>query len=380
MYTHRFTYLFERYISLTSTEAESEEFVHMAGDSNYRTLLRELSAQNNISTDQAPNINPEARDAILASILAITVSDRPIVKRVHRVHFLKTAWFRYAAAIIILFGISAYLWMNNIKEHQPVTTTITSNNDIPPGYTRATLTLSNGEIVKLNKNVLEKINDGELSIDNNNGQLIYGSNHVNAMNTMSTPKGGQYQLTLADGTRVWLNAASSITYPTAFNGKTREVTITGEAYFDVKKNPSKPFLVKTNTDIITVLGTEFNINAYPDEEAVKTTLVNGSIHVNGTNIKPGQSYQKNIIRQTNIAQDVAWKNGYFDFNNLDATAALRQIARWYNVEIKILNKLSDEPLAGELGRDLSLSQILEALRAGGIFAIIKGNTLEVSSK
>ncbi|MBO9572114.1 MAG: FecR domain-containing protein, partial [Chitinophagaceae bacterium] len=240
-----------------------------------------------------------------------------VIAPVHRIHFLKTTWFRYAAAVLLIIGISTYFWNRTSSDKTQPAKTTAAKQDVQPGFNRATLTLSDGKKIALDSAKSETIKDKTISIGNNNGQLIYsaeppipslggvarsaGVGSVQQFNTMSTPRGGQYQLTLSDGTRVWLNAASSITYPTSFTEKIRQVSITGEAYFEVSTNKSKPFVVsvaslpspfekggssdlKRNTDgrgiyQITVLGTEFNVNAYPDEPYSKTSLISGSVRV-----------------------------------------------------------------------------------------------------
>jgi transmembrane sensor len=350
-----------------------------------------------------------------AQIKTIIDSDTIIISPVriaHRVHFLKTAWFRYAAAIIILFGIGAYLW-NTLQNNKPLITQtqpVPVKNDLPPGNNRAILTLSNGEKIELNNSATETIKDGNLSIKNNSGQLIYGSTSLpipsnggvapgvansstnpsdpgagvgrgaTTYNTMSTPRGGQYQLTLSDGTKVFLNAASSITYPTSFTTNNREVTISGEAYFEVSTNKSKPFIVKTNKDIITVLGTSFNINAYPDETSIKTSLINGSIKINEKILHPGQAYENGSINNTDITQDIAWKNGVFMFNKSDIKAVMRQLSRWYDIDIKYEGKIPAGEFTGDIRRNVSLQKVMNVLSAYDINYRIENKTIFISGK
>lgn len=335
---------------------------------------------------------------------ATTITDKPLFAgTVHRVHLLKTVWFRYAAAwLVIITGIALYYTFSNSSK--PETAGIvqksppTSAKSVLPGYNRAVLTLSNGQRVELDSAASETIKDGSLSIKNANGQLVYsggpnpsgegvnkggsqGSSNGerSSYNTMSTPKGGQYQLTLADGTIVWLNAASSITYPVIFKGPTREVSITGEAFFDVRPNKQKPFVVITSTDRVTVLGTSFNVNAYSDEVSVRISLLEGSINVNNTRIKPGQAYREGKVMKAAVEQDAAWRNGVFDFRNVSTEAALRQLARWYDVEIIYDNKIPKGTLGGRMGRNLTLQQVLEGL--DGIIARfrLEGRKLHVSA-
>jgi transmembrane sensor len=298
----------------------------------------------------------------------------------HRVHFLKTAWVRYAAAIIILFGIGAYLWNTQQKEKPLITDMkpVPVKNDITPGSNKAMLTLSDGRKVELTPET-KSIAEAGINIQNQNGKLEYGKADKVVFNTMSTPRGGQYQLTLPDGTNVWLNAASSITYPTAFVNNSREVTITGEAYFEVAKNKAKPFKVNTRTDRITVLGTAFNIQAYPDEASMKTSLVEGSVKIANAVLKPGQAYINGKIVLTNIDHDVAWKTGMFNFEEADVKTVMRQIARWYDVEIVYEGEIPATRFVGEMTRNINLSGVLDILKAAGVkFRLEEGRKLIVT--
>ncbi|MBO9572857.1 MAG: FecR family protein, partial [Chitinophagaceae bacterium] len=333
---------------------------HLAGSisAEERVILDKWRTESLLNDDLYSRINDEQlllQDIEELNPVYINNSEEKVWKKiedktravtiVHRVHFLKTAWFRYAAAILIIFGLGTivYLWNTRPVQTDTAKTKPVPVKDILPGGQKATLTLADGSTI-----VLDSVANGQLAMQGiskvvklEDGQLVYNFERgsypplkgrgLATFNTMSTPRGGQYQLTLSDGTKVWLNAASSITYPTAFNGNTREVKITGEVYFEVAKNKSRPFIVKTPTDEITVLGTEFNINAYQDETAVKTTLVEGSVKINNTVIKPGQAYSKGKLFKTNIQQDIAWKNGYFMFDSENITSVMRKISRWYNV-------------------------------------------------
>jgi transmembrane sensor len=300
----------------------------------------------------------------------------------HRIHFLKTAWVRYAAAIIILFGIGAYLW-NTQQKKSPASTAEASatavKNDILPGSNRAILTLSDGRKIELTSET-KSIAETGINIANENGKLAYGKAEKVVFNTMSTPRGGQYQLTLPDGTNVWLNAASSITYPTAFTTSTREVIITGEAYFEVKKNPAKPFVVKTPKENINVLGTTFNVNAYANEDAVKTSLVEGSVKVGTQILKPGQACVNGEIRQTDVTKDVAWKNGLFSFTNADIYTVMRQLARWYDVEVEFARDLPAAEFNGKIGRTLTLQQVMTLLTETKYAYQIQNKTITILPK
>lgn len=303
----------------------------------------------------------------------------------HRMHFLRTAWFRYAAAIVLMVSGAAIYYAS--KKGTPVKELAkqqqTEKNDIVlPGSNKAVLTLSSGQKMELGKNEAGTIRDGALSIGNENGKLVYGDNNdagANAVNTITTPNGGMFQLLLSDGTKVWLNAASSITYPVVFHGNRREVNITGEAYFEVTQNKEKPFIVKTAAEEILVLGTSFNVNSYSDEPYVKTSLVEGAVKINTTILKPGQAYAHGELTATDVRQDIAWKAGYFDFDNLPFEQALRQLARWYDVKIVYENGIPREGLAGRMERTLTLNDALGGL--DGIVASfrLEGNTVHVTA-
>jgi transmembrane sensor len=306
----------------------------------------------------------------------------PVV--MHRTHFIRTTWFRYAAAIALLITGTVIYFM--LQQPAAVTTVAQQKTDtasiILPGSNKAVLTLSNGQKMDIGKNDAGTIRDGRLSIENQQGQLIYASNAIadaNAQNTITTPNGGMFQLLLSDGTKVWLNAASSITYPVVFNGSRREVSITGEAYFEVSENRNKPFVVKTAADEITVLGTSFNVNSYTDEPSVKTSLLEGAVTINNTILKPGQAYFDGKVTATDIRQDIAWKSGYFDFDKLPFDQALRQLARWYDVKIVYENGIPREGLAGKMERTLTLNDALGGLNGTVASFRLEGNTVHVTA-
>ncbi|MBO9571627.1 MAG: FecR family protein [Chitinophagaceae bacterium] len=386
-------YLWNRFVAKTATKQELDElFIYLQQTGNDNTSLELI--QKYLGSNTIEEID---REYWLNKAGEITEENTGIV---HRVHFLKTAWFRYAAAILIIAGIGAYLWNINSKVKTEDTKIANTNTikEILPGGQRALLTLADGSTIEL-----DSASNGQLATQGSSkiikledGQLVYsakppipsrggvvspdGETGVGsvqrATNTMSTPRGGQYQLTLSDGTKVFLNAASSITYPAVFNNKTREVKITGEVYFDVSKDPSKPFIVKSGSDQLTVLGTAFNINNYPDEIS-KTSLIEGAVKINDQTLKPGQAYSQGKLTTTNIQQDIAWMKGYFDFNGADLPSVMRQLSRWYNIEIKYSGKIPDVKFVGKLSRDLNLSQVLETLNDMGIKYSIERTTLTI---
>lgn len=278
-----------------------------------------------------------------------------------------------AASLLLVLSFGTYLLLKN--QHSGTTQTATIINDIKPGTNSATLTLGNGKTILLNASA-----NGQLAVQGGmavtktaDGQLQYqqiGDDNAEVMiNTITTRRKEQYKVILADGTSVWLNAASSIQYPTAFTGNTREVTITGEAYFEVAHNPAKPFRVNTNRQTVEVLGTHFNVNAYGDEPAVKTTLLEGSVRVSAGNsfkvIAPGeQSILKAdelSVNETNTEESVAWKNGYFRFNQEKIEPLMRKLSRWYDIDVEFLGPVPDEEFSGAISRFTNISQVLNAL-------------------
>jgi len=276
------------------------------------------------------------------------------------------------------------------KSGTPAKEIASTQANIVPGSNKAILTLSNGQKVQLNSDTVATINDGKLAIKNKNGELSYNDSKEVVMNTMETPNGGQYQITLSDGTKVWLNAASSITYPTAFNGESRNVKITGEVYMEVAKDRKHPFIVDVaGTSKVEVLGTSFNINAYSDEGVIKTTLVEGSVRVGASGavlakndiiLKPGQQAIAatstggqaasgagiTVKDAVDIEQTLAWRNGLFDFSDADIKTIMRQIARWYNLEVAYEGNIPKREFSGKISRNTNLSDVLKILEQSSI--------------
>ena len=291
-------------------------------------------------------------------------------------------WRMAAASVVGFLALSTFLWLKN-NSKQPIAQMQVNNkkykNDIQPGGNKAVLTLADGSTI-----VLEDAKNGVLTQQGNtkvikqNGKLDYNSSGSGAnkimYNTISTPCGGQYRVELPDGSEVWLNAASSLRFPTAFTGKERRVEITGEVYFEVTKNKAMPFIVSVNGAEIQVLGTHFNVMAYNDEPMLKTTLLEGAVKFvkdgNYTMLKPGQqsqltkSGQPKVVSDVNLTTVVAWKNGFFDFEGLDFETIARQLSRWYNVEV-IYNRKIDDLFYAEIPKNTKLSDVLKALELTG---------------
>jgi hypothetical protein len=287
-------------------------------------------------------------------------------------------------------GIPAYLH----RSQQQAVAVIKKNHEIVPGGNKAILTLANGSKVVLNSAANGNIaSQGNTTIKKlSNGVVAYNKNNsivtppaAIAYNTMSTPRGGQYHLILADGTNVWLNAASSIKFPVVFNGNQRKVQITGEAYFEVAHDKTKPFRVESDGQTVEVLGTHFNVNTYADENDIKTTLLEGSVKIKAGNksylLKPGeQSHLKNgdvSITQADMDEALAWKNGVFHFNDAGIESVMKQISRWYDVDVKYEGKIKERTFSGEISMNVNASQILDAMRFKKINYTIEGKTITV---
>lgn len=284
-------------------------------------------------------------------------------------------WMASAAALLIFMSVGFYFF--RLKQSQPVA--ISKKIDVIPGGNKAILTLADGSEI-----ILDQVANGRLAKQGNitinkasEGQLVYDASESNinndnariTYNTISTPRGGQYHVILPDGSKVWLNSASSINFPTAFNGNERNVTITGEAYFEVVTNTSKPFNVKANGTTVKVLGTHFNVMAYTDETLVKTTLLEGSVKVSSGKIsnmiKPGEQAQitdENIkIINANLDEAIAWKKGYFYFKDTDIKTVMRQISRWYDVDVQYKGNVPETVFSGKMHKNVNASKVLEIL-------------------
>ncbi|RQO66497.1 anti-sigma factor [Pedobacter sp. KBW06] len=300
-----------------------------------------------------------------------------------------------AAAILIVFGAGLYFYMDKNNPTVPVYA-----NDIPSkGKNTATLTLANGEKIELSEARIGKLADqaGIQISKTKDGQLIYevrdeANATANKWNTLSTAKGETYMVRLPDGTKVWLNTASALKYPATFsNLKKRSVELNGEAYFEVAKDQLHPFVVKTAEQEVEVLGTHFNINSYTDENSTKTTLLEGAVKVSLVNgmlskvIKPGEEVlniqQQLQVRPANLKDAVAWKSGYFRFNNETLESIMRQVSRWYDVEVVYegnRNELSALTFWGIVSKEKNVSEVLKMIeRAEKVKFKINGRTITV---
>ncbi|WP_440135148.1 FecR family protein [Chitinophaga sancti] len=286
-------------------------------------------------------------------------------------------WWAAAASVAVLIGVAAF--------YKYKTTAITAKiTDVAPGMNGGMLTLADGSQISL-----DSLREGTVTTQQGvqvifkNGQISYqGSGNSVAYNNITTPAGRQFHIVLADGTGVWLNAGSSITFPTAFNGPDRTVKVAGEAYFEVQASAKQPFYVQVNDGYnIQVLGTRFNVHAYKDENYIQTTLLTGAIKVKSQLLKPGQELteskgQEQLLSDIDTTQAVAWKNGQFSFKGgTRIDEVMRQLARWYNIEIVYEDGVPDVVFAGDMQRDLSLMQVIRGMDDMGVSFTLNGHQL-----
>lgn len=387
--------LLHKFLRQELTDAERRELEAWAAASEANSqFLQRISDPMQLETDlrllQQSNENILSR--LQAAIPEIMETEPPL-QTVHRIHFLRRGFLKYAAAILFIAGIAGWFWYTSGSTEQKNNTEVAQTpRDIQPGSNKALLILADGSEI-----ILDSANNGNIAQQGNTnieklsgGAIRYHSNGTSTAamtNTMRTPRGGQFQLTLPDGTAVWLNAASSITYPVAFNGSDRKVTITGEAFFQIARAPAKPFLVNVdNRSTVQVLGTQFNVNAYPDEPVMATTLLEGSVQVgslgNKIILKPGQQssisnkdQQISVNPNADVERAIAWKNGRFDFNGLELPAIMRQLERWYDINVEFAGPVSKETYRGRLTRDLTLTQVLGILNNMDVKCRLEGRKL-----
>lgn len=306
-------------------------------------------------------------------------------------------WLATAACLLLFFYFGGhYMYTTNKKQDEPA---MNQAKAIVPGSNKAILTLANGKKIvltdttsgkftKQGNTVISKTAGGQLvytveSQKNNSAtQLVY--------NTVSTPMGGQYWIVLSDGTRVFLNAGSSLRYPVAFAANERKVELKGEAYFEVVHNNAMPFRIVTGHQVTEDIGTKFNINAYDDEQVMKTTLVEGAVKVSTDNyhvvLKPGQQSQISnidplqaikVIKHANIEEALAWKNGLFEFNNSDIRQVMNNTSRWYDFKVIYENEVPHLKISGRISRNVDFSGLIALLKFEGVKFKIEGRNVTI---
>lgn len=384
MNTNELKYLIEKYNNQTATPEEKklveDWYARIDGAELTQTALENLAVKQQILSRVTASIHN---------------TKTPKAKRIR----LNYGLFFKAAAILIALIAGTWIYFNSTNRSQIAATSVKASKiTIVPGGNNAVLLLADGSQI-----ILNKTSDGQVAsqsgvqvIKTKSGELLYrftgnSTAKAAAINTVSTPKGGQYHLILVDGTEVWLNASSSVKFPTAFVGNERRVEVTGEVYFEVAKNKTKPFIVHTGQSDIKVLGTHFNVNTYADEAYERTTLLEGSIEIKrGTKkalLKPGQQACLNpksdgikVDEIEDLDAVIAWKNGYFQFEKSDLPTAMRQISRWYDAEVIYNGKIPAKQLSGKAQRNVNIEKLVEMLAWNGIRCKVEYNQITINPK
>lgn len=389
----RLQYLFHQYVSNHITE---EEYIELWNILNMESARKSLSEElqwlwEKVKT-HSPVISSEVWDKKIDQLINDQEKPDSFKEEKHR-HRIKPLYIGWAAALIVLLVVGKF-YFNPERTTLKKMATSPQREDILPGGNRAVLTLSNGSVITLDSSAQGLLaHQGNASISKPaNGVINYKLLNDNSAsvvyNTLSTPRGGQYQIVLPDGTKVWLNSASSLHFPTSFNGNKREVQMTGEAYFEVASNASKPFLVSVDGMTVKVLGTHFNIMAYDDANVIKTTLLSGSVSVHEAGaselLVPGEQAQitkggkMSLMENANTGEAIAWKNGLFWFQENTIREVMREISRWYNVDV-VINGDIPQHFTGSMPRNVPVSKIFEILQeTGRINFEIKDNKIIVS--
>ncbi|GAA0526820.1 FecR family protein [Chitinophaga japonensis] len=396
----RLAYLLHQVTNHSATDAELEELAGLLKADHTGSLTREIEQQLKAALPpEEMAYDRDYWDNIAGRILS---SDHPKAQETASVPVRTVQpWRRWrwaaAAALAVLLSVAGWqLWQRRpVRAPAPVAIQ-PFHNDVAPGSNRAMLTLADGTQIPLDSAgsgpLAQQGNTRIIKLDS--GRLAYraagnAANGALLYNTITTLRGGQFRIALPDGTQVWLNASSSLRYPTSFAGPERRVQLSGEAYFEVAKDADQPFRIHTKEMEVEVLGTHFNIMAYDDEDILKTTLLEGAIKVSregsSRRLQPGQQARVHrangsldVLQHANTEEAVAWKNGFIQFEGQDIRAAMRMLARWYNVEVEYRGAVPAH-FRGVIPRNVPLSQVLKMMEmTGEVQFSINGNKIIVS--
>lgn len=392
----RLTYLLERLAAHTATEEELNELTALVDQDETGASIDEAELWLQEHRRQPlPAYDDRHWSQVAGQILGSDkLSEGPAARPVRRMHALQR--WGWAAAVILLIGAGALYFNRQTRPPQVSVVAEKTPPDAAPGKNGAILTLADGSEMVLDSagnGVITRQNGTTVVLGNNGLQYTAedaGTGEVK-YNTLTTPKGRQFAIVLPDGSKVWLNAASSLHFPVAFNGKERSVEVLGEAYFEVAKSAEKPFRVKVPGKIdLEVLGTSFNVNAYTNEENSYTTLVTGAVKISlagksggAVVLKPGEQLQAGsagmeVMRSANVDKAVAWKNGFFNFEGAGLREMMRQLERWYDLEVVYEGNVPDMRFFGEMSRTLKLSDVLTGLERSDVhFRLEEGRRLVV---
>jgi len=401
--------LLDKYIAETLTDAERRQLSQLLGTPDGKAVLEQIMDRE-FAQEIYLNQEDESRfQQIYANLLAARKGDPVKADGSQRIPAVQSnrrrrlSWrLPAAAAILMCLGVSLYYYFVSepVIQVLPNVASATPENDAAPGRYAAKLTLSDGTEIALDSTASGPIDIADNAVVLKEGDQLQYSNessnpaYEHLYHTLTTAKGEIYTLTLSDGSKVWLNSASSIRFPVAFGPSAREVTVTGEAYFEVAKDARRKFLVDAGGVVTEVLGTKFNVNAYADEAVTAVTLLEGSVRIfneeHSVNLRPGEqasvpgemaerrSAEPKVLNSIDAASVVAWKDGYFHFNEADLFTVMRQLMRWYNVEVVYTSAIPKRRFGGKMEKDLLLSQVLKILEKSGVNFTVEGNKLLVS--
>lgn len=363
----------------------------MVADPVYQEELKALTDRYEFSAECLIDMSPENAGAILKAVLQKT--NEPVVERkydapvIHRIHFLKK--LRWVAAAVLLLLAGSSIWYLLKDDVQSLDRVSVYHNDIAPGKPGAKLKLSSGMVIEL-----DSVKDGVIAMEagikviKRGGEIFYEGKADAATemvyNELIADKKQRSSATLPDGTIAWVNASSSVRYPVQFLGKERAVTMKGEAIFRVTHNAQQPFKVYVRNQVFEDLGTEFNINAYEDEADISTTVLEGVVQTGTTKIEGGQQLRINnsgklkLLNQVDMDQVFAWRDGQFNYSSMDIEEIMRQVAKWYDVEVEFKSKINQQFTILGLSREKKLTEFLHALeQAGNVHFELNGRKLTV---
>jgi len=400
---NRVEILFEKFIKNECSAEEAQQIIELLADENENSaysdmMLAQLAKKvedKEISAELNYNLDRILRQIMDPDVPVVSINNKPDLNL--RMLYKITA----AAVILIMFSFGLIAYLNH--KHKFALANNGAKKDIAPGGNKAILTLANGTKVTLDNAANGKIAQqaGVVITKTKSGQILYTISTSKtdvkdiavAYNTIETPRGGQYQVDLPDGTKVWLNAASSLRYPTRFAGNERRVELHGEGYFEVVKNKKMPFRVETPGQVVEDLGTHFNVEAYADDPASKTTLLEGEVKIskaiNGKLLaadaskilRPGEQavVNENIkIKNVDVDEVVAWKEGVFEFDNEDIGSIMRKVSRWYNVDVEYKGTPTNDGFGGVVSRAKNISAVLHILETtGAVHFKIEGRRIMV---
>lgn len=391
---NRLSVLFEQYLSHTLTPEDRQAFLELVAlnhtEQELKSLIeKEMERLHNKLPGTAEMLPAEQAHLIFERI----IQEKAAATKLVFINRRTIAWISSVAAVLLLMA-GFYNWSHRGVTALPVPPMKSLVKDVAPGVNGAILTLADGSKVLLDSLHSGNITrQGNTSIIKQNGGITYNASGAaqqeTLYNTLTTPRAHQYQLELPDGSKVWLNAASSITYPTTFTGYERTVTVTGEVYLEVMPDKQRPFFVKYGNKKAEVLGTHFNVNAYEDETDSRVTLLEGSIRMyNGVNtglLKPGQQAALSktgeairILDDVDTEQVMAWKNGHFDFREADLKTIMRQLMRWYDVEVEYQGQVPQRFFTADVSRNKNLSAVLAVLELNKIHFYIENKKIIVT--